>query len=77
MRSQKDKNKNAIKRSNTFLKKSTKSYENINAKMRNENKDTIDNFNSRITPINLSESKVYNLQLTEFNPDLFLKLTKQ
>ena len=77
MRSQKDKNKNAIKRSNTFLKKSTKSYENINAKMRNENKDIIDNFNSHITPINLSESKVYNLQLTEFNPDLFLKLTKQ
>ena len=45
--------------------------------MRSENKQPIDHFNSQINPINLSESKVYNLQISEFNPDLFLKLTKQ
>ena len=77
VRSKKDKNNNGIKRSNTFLKKSAQAYENINAKMRSENKQPIDHFNSQINPINLSESKVYNLQISEFNPDLFLKLTKQ
>lgn len=39
--------------------------------MRNENKEIIDNFNSQINPINISESKVYNLQISEFNPDNF------
>ena len=77
VRSKKDRNNNALKRSHTFLKKSKQSYENINAKMRNENKEIIDNFNSQINPINISESKVYNLQISEFNPDNFLKLTKQ
>ena len=77
VRIKKDKNNNALKRSNTFLKKSKKSYENINAKIRNENKEAIDHFNSYINPINLNESKVYNLEISEFNPDNFLKLTKQ
>jgi hypothetical protein len=77
VRSKKDRNNNALKRSHTFLKKSKQSYENINAKMRNENKEILDNFNSQINPINISESKVYNLQISEFNPDNFLKLTKQ
>ena len=77
VRSKKDKNKNALKRSNTFLKKSKQSYENISAKMRKENKEASDQFNSYINPINLSGSKVYNLQISEFNPDNFLKLTMQ
>ena len=79
-RGKNDKNKFGLNRSNTFIKKSNQAYENINKKMKSENKDPIDHSNSHIqyiNPINLSESKVYNLELTEFNPDNFLKLTKQ
>ena len=77
VRSKKDKKNNSLTRSNTFLKKSKNPYENINGKIGYENKETLDNFTSNINPINLSESKVYNLEISEFNPDNFLKLTKQ
>lgn len=34
-------------------------------------------YNNQFSNINLSDSKVYNLQVSEFSPDNFLKLTKK
>ena len=34
-------------------------------------------YNSQISSINLNDSKVYNLQISEVSPDNFLKLTKK
>ena len=66
-----DKNKSPIKRSNTFLKKS-KQDDDIAQKMKKKYR-----YNNPISSINLRDSKVYNLQFSEFSPDNFLKLTKK
>ena len=66
------KSKSPIKRSNTFLKKSKHDDDDIEQKMKKKYKN-----NNQINSINLSDSKVYNLQITEFSPDNFLKLTKK
>lgn len=67
-----NKNKSPIKRSNTFLKKSKHDDDDIEQKMNKKYK-----YNSQISSINLNDSKVYNLQISEFSPDNFLKLTKK
>ena len=67
-----NKNKTPIKRSNTFLKKSKHDDDDIEQKMKKKNK-----YNKPINSVKLSDSKVYNLQISEFSPDNFLKLTKK
>ena len=67
-----NKNKSPIKRSNTFLKKSKHDDDDIEQKMKKKYK-----YNSQFSSINLNDSKVYNLQISEFSPDNFLKLTKK
>jgi len=67
-----NKSKSPIKRSNTFLKKSRHDDDDIEQKMKKKYE-----FTNQISSINLNDSKVYNLQISEFSPDNFLKLTKK
>ena len=72
VREKSSKNKTPIKRSNTFLKKSKNDDDDIEKKMKKKSKN-----NQQFNSLKLSDSKIYNLQMSEFSPDNFLKLTKK
>ena len=67
-----NKSKNPIKRSNTSLKKSK--LNNIDLKIKNNNEI---NNNENNMDIVINESKIYNLEIDQFSPNRFLRLTNK
>ena len=77
LKERKNKSKTPIKRSNTFLKNSKKEYDYFESKITIKNNEDKNETENQVNNINITQSKVYNLQFSEFNPNHFLQLTKK